>query len=92
MFWRVYAGLVHASIALIIPVSTHESEVTMDEHGNLDVPGVESGKMATNIMSAARYIIMRMLYGPLYHCYCCRRHDEWAEGGLVERPTDSHLC
>ena len=63
----------------------------MDEHGNLDAPRVESGEMAANIMSAARYIIMRMLYGPPYHCYWCRQHDEWDGGGQVELPTDSHL-
>ena len=36
MFWRVYAGLVQGSTALIIPVSTPESEVPMDEHGDND--------------------------------------------------------
>merc|ERR1719353_634087 len=39
------------------------SEVTTDEHGNLDLSHVESGGIVATILSVARYIIMLALYG-----------------------------
>jgi len=63
MFCCVYAVLAQVIIVLLIPIVTHESEVTTDEHGNLDLSHVESGGMVATILSAARYIIMLALYG-----------------------------
>jgi len=63
MFCCVYAVLGQVIIVLIIPILTHEAEVSTDEHGNLDLSHVESGGMVATILSAARYIIMLALYG-----------------------------
>merc|ERR1719284_882507 len=63
MFCCVYAVLAQVIIVLIIPILTHEAEVSTDEHGNLDLSHVESGGMVATILSAARYIIMLALYG-----------------------------
>ena len=63
MFCCVYAMLVQVIIVLLIPILTHEAEVSTDEHGNLDLSHVESGGMVATILSVARYIIMLALYG-----------------------------
>merc|ERR1719375_2385895 len=63
MFCCVYAVLAQVIIVLLIPILTHEAEVSTDEHGNLDLSHVESGGMVATILSAARYIIMLALYG-----------------------------
>merc|ERR1719281_1565745 len=63
MFCCVYAVLGQVIIVLIIPILTHEAEVSTDEHGHLDLSHVESGGMVATILSAARYIIMLALYG-----------------------------
>merc|ERR1719321_545164 len=43
MFCCVYAVLGQVIIVLLIPILTHEAEVTTDEHGHLDLSHVESG-------------------------------------------------
>ena len=63
MFCCVYAVLVQLIIVLLIPILTHEAEVSTDEHGNLDLSHVESGGMVATILSVVRYIIMLSLYG-----------------------------
>jgi hypothetical protein len=63
MFCCVYAVLAQVIIVLLIPILTHEGEVSTDEHGNLDLSHVESGGMVATILSVARYIIMLALYG-----------------------------
>merc|ERR550514_2728819 len=63
MFCCVYAVLGQVIVVLIIPILTHEAEVSTDEHGNLDLSHVESGGIVATILSAARYIIMLALYG-----------------------------
>ena len=40
-FYGVYAVLAQVILVLIIPVLTHGSEVTTDEHGNLDMSHVD---------------------------------------------------
>ena len=62
MFCCVYAVLVQVIIVLLIPILTHEAEVSTDEHGNLDLSHVESGGMVTTILSVARYITIIALY------------------------------
>merc|ERR1719194_82619 len=63
MFCCVYAVLAQVIIVLLIPILTHESEVTTDEHGNLDLSHVDSGGLIATILSVTRYIIMLALYG-----------------------------
>merc|ERR1719387_881289 len=62
MFCCVYAVLAQLIIVLIIPILTHETEVSMDEYGNLALSHVESGGMLASILSAGRYIMLA-LYG-----------------------------
>merc|ERR1719298_86267 len=54
MFCCVYAVLAQVIMVLLIPILTHEAEVSTDEHGNLDLSHVESGGMIATILSAAR--------------------------------------
>ena len=63
MFCCMYAVLVQVLIVLLIPILTHEAEVSTDEHGNLDLSHVESGGMVATILSVVRYIIMLAFYG-----------------------------
>ena len=65
MFCCVHAVPSQAIIALVIPVLNHESEVSTDEHWNLDESHVASGRIVAMILSAPYLDIMRMLYDSL---------------------------
>ena len=65
MFCCVHAVQSQAIIVLVIPVLNHESEVSMDEHWNLDESHVASGRIVAMILSAPYLDIMRMLYDSL---------------------------
>ena len=63
MFSCVNAVPAQVIIVLVIPVLKYELEVSTDEHENLDVSNVASGKIVATILSAAHLVIMLMLYG-----------------------------
>ena len=62
MFCCVHAVQSQAIIVLVIPVLNHESEVSTDEHWNLDESHVASGRIDAMILSAAHFNFMLMLY------------------------------
>ena len=61
----VFAVTGHASIVLFIPIFTHESEVTTDEHGCRDLAHVDDGGLVAMILSAASYSHIESLRKPL---------------------------
>ena len=50
-----------ATVTLINPSMTHGSEVSTDEHGNLDLSHVESGRIVGMILPATHYFITLVL-------------------------------
>lgn len=50
MLCCVYAMPGQVISVLLIPISTYESEVSTDEHGNLDLPHVKSGGIVATIL------------------------------------------
>ena len=62
MFSCVNAVPAQVIIVLVIPVLKYELEVSTDEHENLDVSHVASGRIVAMILSAAHFDIMLMLY------------------------------
>ena len=62
MFCCVHAVKFQEIIVLVIPVLNHESEVSTDEHWNLDESHVSNGRIDAMILSAAHFNILLMLY------------------------------
>ena len=65
MFCCVRAVQSQAIIVLVIPVLNHESEVSMDEHWNLEESHAASERVVAMILSAPYLDIRRVLYDSL---------------------------
>ena len=62
MFYCVHAVQSQAILMLVIPVLNHESEVSMDEHWNLEESHAASERIVAMILSASHLDTMLMLY------------------------------
>ena len=87
----VYAILAQVDIVSIIPVLTHVSEATPDEHDSLDMSRVERRDGRHDLAGGPLHHHAPTLRW-LHHWYCCRHHDEWAKVDFLVAVFETREC